>query len=89
MKPTNVEDLYFLAGIAPPDIRRDVCARMENTKQKTNEAHYLYGQHPAERMLKSRNCFMRSVKPAELSPKIIAYSCPSTKGNQEDTHHQT
>ena len=53
------------------DIRRDVCARMEKTKQKTNEAHYLYGQHPAERRLKSRNCFLRSVKPAELSPKII------------------
>ena len=30
---TNVEDLYFLAGIVPPDIRRDVCARVEKTKQ--------------------------------------------------------
>ena len=29
LKPTYVEDLYLLAGIAPPDIRRDVCARME------------------------------------------------------------
>ena len=28
LKPTNIEDLYLLAGIAPPDIRRDVCARM-------------------------------------------------------------
>ena len=27
--PTNVEDLYLLAGIAPPDIRRVVCARVE------------------------------------------------------------
>ena len=69
--PTNVEDLYLLAGIAPPDIRRDVCARIEKTKQKTNEANSLYGQHPAERRLKSRNCFLHSVKPAELSPKII------------------
>ena len=71
LKPTNVEDLYLPAGIAPPDIRRDVCARMENTKQETNEVHSLYGQHPAERRLKSRNCFLSSVKPAELSPKII------------------
>ena len=59
------------AGIAPPDIQRDVCARMEKTKQETNEAHSLYGQHPAERRLKSRNCFLRSVKPAELSHKVI------------------
>ena len=71
LKPTNVEDLYLLAGIAPPDIRRDVCARMEKTKQETNEAQSLYGQHPAERRLKSRNCFLCSMKPAEFSPKII------------------
>ena len=71
LKPTNVEDLYLLAGITPPDIRRDVCARMEKTKQETNETNTLYGQHPAERRLKSRNYFLRSVKPAEFSHKII------------------
>ena len=26
LKPTHVEDLHLLAGIAPPDIRRYVCA---------------------------------------------------------------
>ena len=41
LKPTHVEDLYLLAGIAPPDMRRDVCARVEKTKQETNEAHSL------------------------------------------------
>ena len=41
------------------------------TKQETNDAHSLYGQHPTERRLKSRNSFLRSVKAAELSPKII------------------
>ena len=39
LKPTNVEDLYLLAGIAPPDIRRDVCARVEKKKQESNVAH--------------------------------------------------
>ena len=71
LKPTNVEDRYFLSGIVSPDIRRDTCARMEKTKQETNEAHSQYGQHPADRRLKSRNCFLRSLKPAELSPKSI------------------
>ena len=33
LRPTNVEELYLLAGIAPPDIRRDVCAGLENKKQ--------------------------------------------------------
>ena len=74
LKPTNVEDLYLLAGIAPPDNRRDVCARMEETKQETNEAHSLYGQNPTQRRLESRNCFLRSVKPADFPPKVIRCS---------------
>ena len=74
LKPTNVDDLYLLAGIAPPDIRRDVCARVERTKQETNEVHSLYGQNPAERRLKSRNCLLRSVKPADFPPKVIRCS---------------
>ena len=74
LKPTNVEDLNLLAGIAPPDIRRDVCARVEKTKQETNEAHSLSGQNPAERRLKSRNCFLRSVKPAGFPPEVIRCS---------------
>ena len=74
MKPTTVEDLYLLAGIAPPDIRRDVCARVEKTKQETNEAHPLYDQIPAMRRLKSRNCFLCSVNPADFPPKVIRCS---------------
>ena len=74
LKPTNVEDMYLLAGIAPPDIRRDVCARVEKTKQETNEAHSLYGQNPAERRIKSRNCFLLSVKPADYPPTVIRCS---------------
>ena len=57
----HIEDLCLLAGIAPPDIRRDVCARMEKTKLETNEAHSLYGQDHAEGRLNHRNCFLRSV----------------------------
>ena len=49
--PTNAEELYLLAEIAPPDIRRDVCARVEKKKQEKNAAHSLHGQVPAERML--------------------------------------
>ena len=74
LKPTNVENLYLLAGIAPPDIRRDVCARVEKTKQETNEAHSLYGQNPAERRLESRNCFLHGVKPADFLPTVIRCS---------------
>ena len=37
LKPTNVENLYLLAGISPPEIRRNVCARVERTKQVERE----------------------------------------------------
>ena len=70
LKPTNVEELY-LSGIAPPSIRRDVCARVKKAKQETNEAHSLYGQIPAE---KSRNDFLHSVNPANFPPKVIRCS---------------
>ena len=43
-------------------------------KDQTNEAHSLYGQNPAERRIKSRNCFLRSVKLADFPPKMIRCS---------------
>ena len=43
LKPTNVEDLYLLSGIALPAIRRDVCAIMERQKQTTRDTHSLFG----------------------------------------------
>ncbi len=74
LKPTKVEDLYLLAGIAPPTIRRDVCARVERAKQMTNESHSLFGHTPAQRRLRSRNCFLSTVQPAIFKPKVIRCS---------------
>ena len=54
LKPTNVENLYLLAGISPPEIRRSVCARVERTKQVERETHSLFGHTPARRRRKSR-----------------------------------
>ena len=45
LKPTNVEDLNLIVGIAPPDIRREVCARVERTKQTKDEALFVW-THP-------------------------------------------
>ena len=87
LKPTNVEELYLLSGIAAPNIRRDVCARVEKAKQETNEAHSLHGQIPAERRLKSRNCFLHSVKPANFPPKVIR--CSESLRRTNKTPHRT
>ena len=39
-----VEDVYLIAGIAPPDIRREVhvCARVGRTKQTKDERHFFW-----------------------------------------------
>ena len=67
LRQTNVEDLYLLAGIAPPNIR-DVCARVGKKKQETNSSHSLHSQVPAERRLR-RDCFLSSVRPADFPAK--------------------
>ena len=69
IRTTALALCYYVAEYAAP-----VCARVEKTKQETNEAHSLYGQNPAERRLESKNCFLRSVKPADFPPKVIRCS---------------
>ena len=73
LRPTNVEELYLLAGIAPPGIRRDVCTRVEKKKQEPNAAHSLHGQFQAEIRLKIE-CFLSSVRPADFPAKVIRCS---------------
>ena len=63
--------LYLLAGIAPPDIRRDVCFRVKTMKRESNVAHSLYGPSPTESRLKSGRCLLSSVCPADFHPKVI------------------
>ena len=73
LKPTNVENLYLLAEIAPPEIRRSVCARVEGTKQVERErkTYSLFGHTPARRRLKSRRSFLTSVQPVHFSAKVV------------------
>ena len=71
LRPTNVVNLYLLAGIAPPEIRRSVCARVERTKQVERETHSLFEHTPARRRLKSRRSFLTSVQPVHFPAKVV------------------
>ena len=71
LKLIYVEDLHVLAGIAPPDIRIDVCARMERTKQMEKKTHSLFGNIPAKNCQKLRKNFLTSVKSSYFPPKVI------------------
>ena len=66
LKPTNVENLYLLPGIAPPEIRRSVCARVERTKPVERETHSPFGHTPARSRLKSRRSFLTSIQPVHF-----------------------
>ncbi|KAJ8402916.1 hypothetical protein AAFF_G00362300 [Aldrovandia affinis] len=68
LKPTNTNNLYILAGIAPPDIRRAVASRTERRRQTTDERHPLHGHVPAPSRLKSRKSFLTSTAPLEKTP---------------------
>lgn len=63
LKPTPVQKLYPLVGIAPPKIRRDIIADAERTKQESDPLHLMYGQRPpTNSRLKSRNSFLTRTK---------------------------
>ena len=65
LKPTNLDSVHILAGIAPPDIRRTVTCHMECTRQTTGARHQLFHHQPAASRLKSRKSFMRTVTPLD------------------------
>ena len=52
LQPTN---LYLLAGISPPAVRRSVTAQREKEKQVNDNRHPLHGHNLPRKCLKSRN----------------------------------
>ena len=68
LQPTNVENLYLLAGISPPAVRRSVTAQREREKQVNDNRHPLYGHNLSRKRLKSRNSFMYATDELIQSP---------------------
>ena len=70
LKPTNTTNLHLLAGIAPPEIRRETATRAERPCQSSDSRHPLFGSEPAPTRLKSRRSFLSHVQPkAETNMK--------------------
>ena len=44
LKPTNLDSVHLLAGIAPPRTMRTVACRMERTRQMSDARHQLFHQ---------------------------------------------
>ena len=63
LRPTNVDSLHFLAGIAPPGVRRSVASRTERRRQDDDARHPSHNHQPAPSRLKSRKSFIHAVQP--------------------------
>ena len=70
----------MLAGVVPPNIGRDVYARMEITQQMEQKTHSLFGHIPARCHLKSRKDFLISVEPSYFPPKAVQCNAEEIKG---------
>ena len=68
LKRTNISNLHLLAGITPPEIRRETASRAERLCQSTDSRHPLFGSEPAPPRLKSRRSFLSHVQPL-VQPK--------------------
>ena len=47
LKPTNARNLHLLAGIAPPEIRREAASKQERLRQECDPRHMLLNYKPA------------------------------------------
>ncbi|KAI5734493.1 hypothetical protein M8J77_007133 [Diaphorina citri] len=69
LKPTPLEKLYPLSGIAPPRIRRQVSAEIERKKQTQDSRHPLYNKSAHASRLKSRKSFLKTTTPCPTTPE--------------------
>ena len=68
LQPTNVENLYLLAGIATPAVRMSVTAQREREKQVNDNRHPLHGHNLPSKRPKSRNSFIHATYELIQSP---------------------
>ena len=64
-KPTPLNKIYSLAGIAPPNNRPEVSSQFEQQKCDLDQQHLMYGLTAAPSRLKSKKSFLRTVPPLD------------------------
>ena len=82
LQPTNVENVYLLAGIAHPAVRRNVTVQREREKQVNDNRHPLHGHNLPMKRLKSRNSFIHATDELIQSPStrrlVLPHRLPQT-----------
>ena len=84
LKPTNTTNLHLLAGIAPPEIRREAASKQERLRQVCDRRHMLFYYKPAPSRLKSRKSFLHCVE--SLEGKIKTWREEAWEKNWKSCH---
>ena len=85
LRPTPVEMVHRLAGIAPPAIRRDIAARKEKTKQLSDSRHPLYNHTAPTSRLPTRKSFSTTTRELSMNETPINARTAAWK-NQHSVH---
>ena len=72
----------MLAGIAPPERRKEAASKKERSRQVCDPRHMLFNYKPAPPRLKSRKIFLHSVDP--LEGKITTWKEKACKRKSEE-----
>lgn len=62
--------VYPLAGISPPNVRREIACAVEKHRQETDPRHPLHDYKMPRARLKSRNSFLRATVATSCTPKL-------------------
>lgn len=91
LRPTPVNKMYPIAGIAPPNIRRQVAGEKERKKQLTDERHPMFNHVNTATRLKSRHSFVQRTTPLNTKPETRRLSLwkASVPGNPDIKEEMT
>ena len=87
LKPTDVDNLHLLAGVAPPEIRKEAAGKLEPSKQTYDPSHMLLNHQPAPPRLKSRRSFLPCVEPLKGKNLNLERGSVETKAQSAATKH--
>ena len=57
LKPNNASNFHLLAGISPPEIRREAASKQEHLRQECDPNHMLFNYKPAPPRLNQEKAF--------------------------------
>ena len=83
LKPANADNLYLLAGIAPPEMRREAASKLECSRQAPSFAVQL----PASPSRLKSSSFLRCVEPLKEKNLNLERRNVETKAQNADTKH--